>query len=158
MIYNIEQSFPSWDVLLISESDQVRSTSFSFDLSPHLSWRHWPGDGSFALRIVVNSRIRHLCPFDARFEGRCGLVSLGPSDAHKGLRRDGANFVLIHGSHDDLNTDIADLTFRASSVTISQVKPFRLVIGIVTRFPPWIVTLSPTFLHVPSTILRDGCC
>ena len=70
MVHELDSN---WGVLFLSEIDFVQSSSpdYDFDLSPHLTWRHWPGEGSRAMRFVVHARFKHLFR-NILWEDRCG--------------------------------------------------------------------------------------
>ena len=67
--------------------------------SVHSFSRHWPGEGSFALRAIMKPCLVGLLHAEPIFKGRCGLFSFKPNDTFK--RGKALNVLLVHGPHDD---------------------------------------------------------
>ena len=137
IINMVEDCCPQWAVLFLSESDFLESTDDSVDISPHLTWRHWPGHGSRALRWVLRSNVKHLL-FSVDWCGRSGSLTLG---SRFGNNRQFLNFVGLHGAHgDDLCESLSDL-----STLCSALKPCSkfLVLG------DWNIDLLPSLANDP---------
>ena len=94
-----------WALVFISESDFFAKEDVHIDVSPHLTWRHYPGEGSRAMRFVLRDKYVHLFQ-SIDWQGRCGLLSVSSG------RRDcqvSASFLGVHGAHgDQLEDTLAD--------------------------------------------------
>ena len=112
MVAEVDQQ---WAVVFISESDFFAEKNDQIDLSPHLTWRHYPGEGSRAMRFVLRRDFTHLFQ-SIQWQGRCGLLTLS-----SGLRCDQgfASFLGVHGAHGDLLED----TLAAASCLLGLRRP-----------------------------------
>ena len=103
---------PQWAVIFISESDFLEKASVSVDLSPHRSWRHWPGQGSRAMRWVIRSDVKHLF-HSVAWMGRSRVLTMA---SRFGSNKQFLNFVGLHGAHgESISDSLSDLSTLLSS-------------------------------------------
>ena len=62
IVHNIGLQVPGWACLVLPETDGFRDArpSPAAGFSNHQFVRHWPGEGSVALTVVVNQHVKHL--------------------------------------------------------------------------------------------------
>ena len=120
LIHEVQHQVLHWSVIFVSEFDGTLSQrELTYNLSHHVH-RHWPGPGSFAIGIIVNSRarpyLRSLTP-----HGRA-ICAYFKSDVTLDL-----TLVGVHGGHGEaLAGSLADTSFLLrSSPRLSNV----LVVG-----------------------------
>ena len=111
----VNQVCRDWHVLFLSEVDFHEDPNFDIDLSPHWSRRHHPGQGSRAMRFVVNRTVRELYS-DISWNGRFGVLQLVATTSKNGSS-DRAVILGLHGPHSE--DELAQLFCDASSVLAS---------------------------------------
>ena len=108
----VMEAVPAWDILFLSEVDGCLDHRPAPNTS-HISYRHWPGEGSFAMLLCIRDSLRHLVQ-SVIWRNRCGAVHLyqrsSPASA-------GVNIIVIvvHNAHGDLQDDVF-LDLQLSSV------------------------------------------
>ena len=106
----VTESVPDWTVLFIPEVDAFLDSRLARP-SSHLTFPHWPGEGSFAMQVCIRSAARHLVQ-DVIWLNRCGAVHFfqRSKDLHAGIN---LYLVVVHNSHgdfqDEVILDVADL-------------------------------------------------
>ena len=94
---------PDWVVIFLSEVDGVRRHLPPNDYSLHPSFRHWPGEGSFAMMFVIRKCHKHLVK-SVKWRGRCGAVHLFQRDRVASNHM--SVYILgVHAHHGDLQID-----------------------------------------------------
>ena len=103
---------PAWSLLFLPEVD-----AFCDQRPPrpssHLSYRHWPGEGSFAMQLCVRAPFQHLVQ-SVVWRNRCGAVRLyqRSSSASAGVN---ILIIVVHNAHGDLQNDVfLDMTVLIS--------------------------------------------
>ena len=93
---------PAWSLLFCPEIDAFLDRRPP-QQSGHLMYRHWPGEGSYAMMLVIRSRLRHLVQKVA-WLNRCGAVHFfqKPGPTNSGIN---LYVVVIHCAHGDLLDD-----------------------------------------------------
>ena len=110
VLETIADVLPHWSVVFLSEVDAVRHDLPPNDYFTHPSFRHWPGEGSFAMMFIVRRCYR---PFirSMKWRGRCGALHI----FCKTPEADTQNSVYIlgvHSHHGDLQVDtLADVAY-----------------------------------------------
>ena len=76
----------------------------------YFSFRHWPGDGSFAMQFIIRHKFRHTVK-SVTWRGRCGALHLFQHDATYGKHL--SIYVIgVHNAHGDLQIDtLADVAY-----------------------------------------------
>ena len=105
----MSEALPHWGVAFLSEVDGLRRNLPSDPHNDYLSFRHWPGEGSFAIQFSIKRRFRHMVRSIA-WKGRCGAVHMFQKDAASGQRY--SLYVIgVHNPHGDAQIDtLADVS------------------------------------------------
>ena len=99
----IANVLPAWGVIFLSEVDALRQDLPSNDYSVHSSFRHWPGEGSFAMMFIVRRCFRRFVK-KFRWRGRCGALHLFQRDPVAGNHTN-VYIIGVHAPHGDLQID-----------------------------------------------------
>ena len=132
----ISESFPQWHIAFISEVDSVASTTHSVEVEGFRVYRHWPGEGSFAMAFVVRESVAlSLAPRFAKLNRSCLL------ELSRGFSYGQSLSVLgVHGPHEELYDFVADITSLIST---------RASRGSILGVGDWNVDFAPTFETYP---------
>ena len=141
----VETSFPNWDVLFLSESDSVSSSSFEISHPRFQIFRHWPGEGSRSMSFVVRSCLRSLS-FAVRARNR--VLSL---EMWADQRRDSTSLLMlsVHGPHSDL---LGWHDFCGDFIDLISSRARK---GSVVAVGDWNADYGPTFDHYPVQSRQD---
>ena len=133
----VRECCPQWAVIFISESDFLEKAGDSVDLSPHRTWRHWPGQGSRAMRFVIRNDVKHLFNSVA-WMGRSGvLIMASRFESNKQF----VNFVGFHGAHGKLISD--SFNDLCTLLALGRACSKTLVMG------DWHIDILPTLANDP---------
>jgi len=99
----VAEVLPKWGLIFLSEVDGFRQNHIPNFVSPYTSFRHWPGEGSFAMKFVIRHPIRKFVR-KVTWRGRCGAVHLWRRDSINNIHLN--VFVIgVHISHGDAQID-----------------------------------------------------
>ena len=98
-----------WGVIFLSEVDAVRGSDTN-DYPIHYSSRHWPGEGSFAMKFIVRQCLRQMVR-SITWRGRCGALHIFQRGPVLG-NHSNIYIIGIHVAHGDLQIDtLSDIAF-----------------------------------------------
>lgn len=90
----IEESYPQWDIIVLTEADAVASSTFEKHHPLHRTYRYWPGEGSRAMSFIVHRRFHDVV---VRFSNRdrAALLELtSPAPGNPSVA-----IIGVHGPH-----------------------------------------------------------
>jgi hypothetical protein len=125
---------PTWSILWILEADPKFSTEHAeiSDLA-WVSWRHWSGQGIYALRLLIRCWMRPYIA-DVRWRGRSGIVKLlsrpcfgGLSSGHSKIRAPCMLVVGVHARAGELAGQLTDINLLLGK----SKRPSRTIVGVV---------------------------
>ena len=99
----VSESVPKWTILFLSEVDRFRDKRPPL-ASYHLTYRHWPGEGSFAMQIIVQSSLRRLVQ-SIVWCNRCGALHLFQKNTNN-IDSINSYVIVLHNAHGDLQDDV----------------------------------------------------
>ena len=110
VIDSVANVLPHWAVIYLSEVDAVRRSLPSNDYPTHSSFRHWPGEGSYAMMFMVRNSYRTLIR-NITWRGRAGAIHL--FQKNQGTDDHTSIYIIgLHSHHGALQIDtFADVAF-----------------------------------------------
>ena len=145
----VSESVSKWTVLFLPEVDGFLDSRPSLSTS-HLTFRHWPWEGSFAMQICIRAAAHHLAQ-DVIWLNRCGAVYSYKKHASKQYSIN-LYVIVVHNSHGDLQDevllDVANLVRRKPlGADISIIGDWNIDQLPVHETDPWADTINRSSHH-----------
>jgi hypothetical protein len=126
---------PFWGVALVQEADAClvsRPTDNSFvrdeDTLPFQTFRWWPGEGSYAMAVVVHKKARHFLQ-DCHSNGRACVVVFANKPTEPGTLLRGTDAIVLAGVHAKAGGDIAPMLSDLADILKLTPSGARRLIG-----------------------------